>query len=280
MQQTTHQKTGLQKKSDAIHDAIHKAVGKIIVSRIRKKLYEQNKNHLHINTGGTGSGKSYTGLTLAYAINPERFSADFIAFDLDDFIEIIESAERGDVILFDEIGVAGDSRSWQNRRNKYLVYINETFRFRNLAVIYTTPSFGNVDKRIRQLFHTFSKSIGIDYDRKIAYMTFEKIVVDEWSGDIYKRPVRVFLHGFRTVTHLGFSLPPEKIVRAYEKKKERFFKDLLGKIKEGDHKNNISDFRKRVALQLRKEGFSQSKIARILGVSQQRVSQILQQAEA
>jgi len=216
-----------------------------------------------------------TGLTLAYAINPERFGADFIAFDLDDFIEIIESAEKGDVILFDEIGVAGDSRSWQNKRNKYLVYINETFRFRNLAVIYTTPSFGNVDKRIRQLFHTYSKSLMIDYFDNVAYMTFEKVVVDEWTGDIFKRPVKVFLNGeLRTVTYLGFSLPPEKIMRAYERKKERFFKELMEKIK-GENDEDLPIPRiHRAILRLRQKGFTQQQVAEIFGMTRQNVSYI------
>ena len=247
----------------------------MIVSRIRKKLLEQNKNHLHINTGGTGSGKSYAGLTLAYAINPERFDADFVAFDLDNFIEIIEGAEKGDVILFDEVGIAGDSRSWQSKRNKYLVYINETFRFRNLAVIYTTPSFGNVDKRIRQLFHTYSKSLGVDYDSKIAYMTFERVVVDEWTGDIYKKPIKVFLNGEeRYISYVGFSLPPEKIVKAYEKKKERFFKELLEKVKGVNDEDLPIPRIHRAILRLRKRGFTQQEVAEIFGMTRQNVSYI------
>jgi hypothetical protein len=211
-------------------ETLGKNIGKIIVSRVQDQLHKFNKNYMHVFCGDPGSGKSYCSLAFACAVDPE-FDPENIVFDVRSFIKLIRMAKKGTSIVFDEAEVEGSSRDWQSARNKALKAISETFRFRNLAVYWTAPTFGDIDRGVRLVLHAFSESIGIDYDNKIALMTYEQILKNRKTGDIYFKPVKIHLkNGAREIRWLGFTLPPKKILNEYEKMKQEFFEDLLDKL--------------------------------------------------
>jgi len=221
----------LKLKLNTKAETLGKNIGKIIISRIREDLLHYNQNYMHVFCGPTGSGKSYCALSFACALDPD-FDTDNIVFDAKSFIKLVRTAKRATAIVFDEAGVEASSRDWYSERNKALMAVSETFRFRNLAVFWTTPNFGNVDKRIRELFHFYSKSIGIDFDNKIALMTYEQIDVERKNtGKIFFRPVRIYLkNGTREIKWLGFRLPPKRILEEYEKMKNEYFENLLNNL--------------------------------------------------
>ena len=128
----------------------------IFVDLFRRRI-RNNKNCLVIFTGDTGSGKSYGALRFAEKLDPE-FNEKRIVFTPDKFLEIIrhdKELHSGNVIIFDEAGVGMASREWYSIQNKILSYVLQTFRFKNLIVIFTVPDFTYIDSQARKLFHFY-----------------------------------------------------------------------------------------------------------------------------
>src|SRR3990167_10403204 len=92
-----------------------------------KKRIAQNKNVIIVIVGKTGSGKSYSGLTLAKAFDA-KFDKKQIAFKPKNFMEVINSTlPPGSVIMWEEAGVGYASRKWQSETNLVLGYLFQTF---------------------------------------------------------------------------------------------------------------------------------------------------------
>ena len=86
------------------------------IKSIQNRLLRKNKNWLSIVCGDTGSGKSYSALTLANAISPRGITIKRnMVFNPIQFLEKINDKsklQKGDVIIFDEAGVGMSAREW------------------------------------------------------------------------------------------------------------------------------------------------------------------------
>lgn len=136
---------------------------------IRERLWLQRKNALVSIYGEPGSGKSLSAVTLAKLID-DRFSLDFLVFTPDEFLSVLDEAERGNVVIFDEAGVGLPAREWQSLQNKLLGYVLQTFRYQNICVIFTTPHVSYIDKQVRHLINYSAVALGYDAKRD-AFLT-------------------------------------------------------------------------------------------------------------
>ena len=128
-----------------------------LIKDIRDRLLKYDQNWLAVIVGRTGSGKSWSALSLAHLIDP-TFTAKRVAYSFDDFMRLITSDEivessKGKAVVWDEAGVGIDNRKWASKVNILTNTILQTFRHENLAVIFTVPDPSFVDSKTRMLFH-------------------------------------------------------------------------------------------------------------------------------
>ena len=143
------------------------------------RLHKRNKNALILVHGETGSGKSYLGLKICYDIDPE-FNITRVIHDPEEFFELLRGGtlKKGSAILFDEIGTTLTARRWYSFNNFIINNVLQTFRYRNLLVVFTVPSITFVDKNARKLIHYDIETLSIDeHDR----MNIVKIARLKWS---------------------------------------------------------------------------------------------------
>lgn len=190
-----------------------------------------NKNFLAAITGPTGSGKTYSALKLAELTDP-NFSADQIVFTPKEFMNLLNSGnlKRGSVIVFEEAGVSMNNKNWQSIVNKMLQFVFQTFRHENYIVYFTAPHFNFIDKSTRELFHCFLQTQSIDRRRKLCKIKPLFIQLDQRSGNIYYKYLRVITpQGNAKMTKVLTGLASKDLIKEYETKKKKFT-DALNKV--------------------------------------------------
>jgi len=203
---------------------------------VRQRI-NANKNLIMVLTGPTGSGKSWSALRLGYDLSQifgRPFSADNVAFQFREFIHKINSdlmKGRGNCLLFDEVGATGgggSSREWQSRANKMFFGFLQTARARNDILILTVPDFSFLDLGARKLCHIHMLTAGIDRDLGVCKLKPFQIQVNQRSGKIYEKYIRVLHPEYGRVpfVQLLVKKPPKEIKNAYEYRKEGFMQEL------------------------------------------------------
>lgn len=195
-------------------------IDKIVKGRLRR-----NKNYLLAITGETGSGKSYGALTIAQMVDP-TFNIKNVVFDSLSLMQQLQRKDikKGSVLVFDEAGVGMSSREWQSQANKLLGFILETFRFKNVIVIFTMPNLDFLDKKGRQLIHAHAITKGIDHNKKVLRLRLMQLSTEQSTGKIYRKFYR--LNG-TPIRIMGLPKPSKKLCKDYEDKKQEYFSALL-----------------------------------------------------
>lgn len=194
------------------------------VNRVKYRLHHFNKNWLAIICGETGSGKSYSALSLA-----EDIGRVFIVFNALEFMKLLNSGsvKKGDVIIFDEAGVGLSARDWYTIQNKILGSVLQTFRNMNIAVIFTTPNLSFIDVQARKLFHSYLETKFIDRDKKVSWLKPYDIQVNSRLDKVYYKSPRFEVEGKEvSLNHIGVSLPSPELVKRYEEMKTEYTKKL------------------------------------------------------
>ena len=191
-----------------------------IIAEIRNRLILKNENYLLIITGRTGIGKSYAGMRLAELIQPS-FAIEQVVFTHQQFLELINSGQlrRGDVILWDEVGVGHSSRSWYTAESRAVNDVVETFRHKNFALIMTCPDLMFIDKRLRLLAHAVLDLKSKDKNNGICWGKYFNLEPNSLLGKLYIKYPNLEGNQLRK---FGITYPSNHIVREYENKKTIF----------------------------------------------------------
>lgn len=205
------------------------------LKRVRGRLIHRNKNWLAIVCGETGSGKSYSALSLADTICPRGITVKRnVVLDPIGFMNKIankKDLKKGDILIFDEAGVGISSRDWYSIQNKLLGSVLQTFRNLNVGVIFTTPNLSFIDVQARKLFHNYFETVNIDYETETAYLKCYDIQHNSrYDKTYYKHPK--FVRQGKTVTmgFIGIPKPRASLIREYEKVKTEFTEKLNQKV--------------------------------------------------
>lgn len=197
----------------------------------------QNKNFLGLVLGATGSGKSYAALSMA-----ERGDSSFsvekrVAFTSKQFMDILNSDEvkhgrKGLRIVYDEIGIGQSSRTWQSVSNLMINFLMQSFRNMNLVVYMTCPDLSFLDSQTRKLVHCVFITQGIDYKQKICRLKPLLTQINQRSGKVYMKYLRVHdvKDGMMPFTQINCPIPSQKAIDAYESKKKEFTNELNKRI--------------------------------------------------
>ena len=197
------------------------------IIRKRNRIVRRNKNWLCIIVGETGSGKSYLGGRICELIDPtflptiiEKGIKSRVAIgDAAELNEILRSGnlKRGDMVLFDEAGVAIGSRDWYTEMNKVTMYILQTFRHMNIGVIFTVPDMTFVDVQARKLFHSYLECLSIDFlTNKVTVKPFE-LQSNPYEGKVYRKYPRF---DSKRINRFHVLKPPKEFIDLYEPIKE------------------------------------------------------------
>lgn len=255
---------------------------------------QSNKNFLCAITGSTGSGKSYSALSLMEQINPDKTAEQLIknvAFNAQEFMERINrgNLQSGDVLIWDEAGVGLSSKSWQSLANKVINFLLQTFRNMNLIVIFTLPHFSFLDAGSRKLMHGLLQTQKVNRNEKYSILKPFILQVNQETGQIYRKYLRIkSLSGANTkVTRIKCSLASKDLVKLYEEKKIAFTRKLNDEIekklnvahkKETKEIDNLTQ-KQREVVELYDQGLTQEEIGEMIGLSEKSVRMHIQSAK-
>ena len=199
-----------------------------VISLIIRRLRHKNQNWLAVITGQTGTGKSYSAISIAKIID-EKFTNDQIVYTPEQFMSLLNSGvlKKGSAIVFDEAGVGIPNRDWYTIQNKLVSYVLQTFRHKNLAVIFTTPSLDFIDIHTRKLFHAYieTKSINREIETVICKW-FEIEHISRFGKTYFRYPILKNGNKILKIKMISIPKPPEDLVELYEKSKIEYTKVL------------------------------------------------------
>jgi|AntAceMinimDraft_10_1070366.scaffolds.fasta_scaffold06669_9 ribosomal protein L37AE/L43A len=202
-------------------------VGKEFLKKIQNRMLRENKNWLCAICGGTGSGKTYSAITLADKIckggwNPEKH----LAFTPREFMEKVTNpkTKRGDIIIFDEAGVGMSSKEWFSIQNRLLSYVLQTFRHKNLGIIFTMPGLNLIDKSARMLFHSYFETKKILKKPKLCVLKPYDFQYNSIQDKLYKKIPKFVDESGQLIYMPEFlvDLPKPRLIKLYEQKKTEY----------------------------------------------------------
>ncbi len=200
-------------------------IPKGLINDVHKRILKNNGNWMCVVTGDTGSGKSYSAMSIAEKIDP-NFDSSNVVFNAVDCLKKINDCKdkKGSVILFDEAGVGVGSREWFSTLNKQFAYVMETFRLYNLALIFTLPSFFDLDKKLRGFVHSRIETIGIYNKQSHVKWKNIKRTKDELR---FLYPITSVGGIMYKVKDIAINKPSQELLKDYEAKKKRYADSVL-----------------------------------------------------
>jgi hypothetical protein len=199
--------------------------------RYIKNRIKRNKNFLCIISGATGSGKSWTAMSIAEMLNDD-FNADRVIFKGKDLMKQINSGDyddrKGVVFIWDEAGVDLSSRNWQSITNKMLNYLIQTFRHQNFILIFTSPYADFLDSSTRKLFHAEFETVSIDRKRKTVKVKPKQLQYNAHFKKWYRKYLIRIRRGMGSIQIKRWNVPrpSEELIKEYENRKKKFTAEL------------------------------------------------------
>lgn len=189
---------------------------------------QNNKNFLVTITGPTGSGKSWTGLSIAELLD-STFSAERVIFKGRELMKLINHGDLkpGSVILWDEAGIDLSNRNWQSVTNKMLNALLQTFRHRNIILIFTVPFHDFIDSASRKLFHADFETQRINKRQQVVMIKPKLLQYNSNLGKWYKKYLKVQINNkLVKIKKWAVPKPSDKLIQDYEVRKNLYTKDL------------------------------------------------------
>lgn len=218
----------------------------VFVEFIQRRLHQTNNSFNCAIVGTTGSGKSYSSLSLAEQIDPNFDVNKNVLFKVEEFLRMInrKKLKRGSAIIFDEAGVALGSRNWQSIYNKAIGLVLQTCRSRGYFICLNVPSYKFLDVQARDLVHGIFNIMKINYAQEVAIMKPLMTQFNPQSGKVYTKYLRTRMKGGKItpVKRILVKKPSEEVIKVYEELKYNFqtelYKDLEQQI-ERDRKKRL-----------------------------------------
>ena len=205
---------------------------------------KQNKNNLVAIVGSTGSGKTWSAISICDMMSKESgvyFGIENIVFTLRDLMALINSDKlvKGSCIIFDEPQVSISSREFQSEANKVFNYLLTTFRLKNLSLFFCTPYEDLLDLSTRKLFHAKFLTLSIDRNAKKVILKPMTTEYNSHQRKFYEKFLRVAYkededdeYTKRVLKSWGVSKPSEDLIKLYEEKKLNFTTELNKQIEQ------------------------------------------------
>ena len=199
---------------------------------------KQNKNNLIVITGKTGSGKTWSAISVCEMLSKENgvpFGIDNIVFTLRDLMALINSDKlvKGSSMIFDEPQISISSKEFQSEANKVFSYLMSTFRHRNLSLFFCTPYEDLLDLSTRKLFHTKFTTLSINKNESKVILRPVTLDYNSQQKKFYEKFLRVAYkeeeedeYTTHKLTSWGVPKPSPEMIKLYERKKVDFTSEL------------------------------------------------------
>ena len=197
-----------------------------------KQRVRKNKNFIGLVMGPTGSGKTYSALSIAEQSDP-NFNIKQVVFTGKELMALMnsEKLKKGSVIVFEEVGIELDASKWQSTANQMIKYLLETFRHRNFILLMTTPYMGYLAKGGRMLLHGVFETQSIDVNKKTCKLKPMLLQYNSRRDKTYWKYLRVKTEdGIKPLTRWNVPLPSPELIKKYEERKSEFTKQLYLRI--------------------------------------------------
>jgi hypothetical protein len=179
--------------------------------------------------GREGTGKSYSALTIASAVDPE-FTADDVFFKPEKLLEALRSDEygAGNAVVVDEAGVGLGNRSWYEKEQILLNQALQTARDDNAVVLFTLPRLEELDSQTIGRLHAFVEMLETHPEEGYAVAKWKNIsMTRDGAGKTYKKYPRLGVNGVdKRISRFGITAPDDDLAAAYEERKEAFKDEL------------------------------------------------------
>ena len=219
-----------EKMKEKVEEKKEYSIVKYIHYRIKS-----NKNFITSITGPTGSGKSWTALSIAELLD-EDFNIDRVIFRAGDLMRLINSGtlEKGSVIIWDEAGIDLSNRNWQSAMNKVINFLLQTFRHRNFILIFTVPYSDFIDSASRKLFHGEFITCGVNKKKKTCTIKPKMLQYNSSMKKWYAKYIKMRKDGGKIIKIKRWKVPKpsEQLIKDYEEKKNEFTKILNNEIED------------------------------------------------
>lgn len=218
-----------------------------LLRRVWDRLHERNQHFMLAIVGEEGSGKSYTAMRIAEAVDP-TFTHDRVIFEVSDLLRTLKDGEHepGNFYVLDEAGVQLGRRTWQQRGQVLTNQALQLIRNHNLGLIFTLPRLGELDSQAQgrlQAFIELTQKVDGQYvGGKWKFLDPDRT---DQTGEIYKKFPRRRKNGKRIVVEdVKFSPPADDLTEPYEQRKrefqEQFYEKTLQEL-EGDSESGGED---------------------------------------
>ncbi len=247
------------------------------------RVMRQNKNNLIGLVGPTGSGKTYTGISIAEimsGMSGVHFGIEHIVFSLRELMDLINGGtlRKGSTIIFDEPQASISSRDFQADANKVFNLLLSTFRHRNLTLIFCTPFEKLLDKNTRKLFHARFDTMSINRNDNTCRIKPRFVEYSDFKEDPYRKQLIVQYRNkegkmkSEKVFYWDVPKPDAEIIKLYEAKKlaftDRINKNISTRLKKYDEsgksitaeeqkidtRKELTDNQKNILMSLAKHG--------------------------
>lgn len=211
---------------------------------VLNRIHVRNTNYNMVFLGEPGSGKSWAGLRMASKLNPKFVKNPIVVFSVQDYLMMIKNnlVKKGDVIIFDEVGVAVNKKLWWSVINRAANLTFQTVRNRNFVTIFTTPFPDYVDSDTRKLFQVFFKyKKSMDKSQMRVFSAYKIKFNDFYHKYMYSR-YKFSVNGeLLELNEVLFKKPKPDLIRKYEALKKEFQTNLYKSVFEEVIKATSSD---------------------------------------
>jgi len=212
------------------------------------RVMRQNKNNLIAVVGKTGSGKTWSAMSIGEMMSKMTgvpFNVDHIVFSPTELMTLINSGKlkRGSVIVCDEFQCSIGARDFQNEMNKVFNFLLSTFRHRNLTLFFCTPFESLLDKTTRKLFHARFEMLSINRNNNTGRLKPRFVEYSDFKAEPYRKQL-IVVHKVKGKTtsdkvfYWDVPKPSKDLIEVYEQKKLDFTNRLNKNILTRLHKYN------------------------------------------
>jgi hypothetical protein len=206
-----------------------------------KKRISENKNFLGIFSGSTGSGKTWAAMRFAEMLDKSFLDPGIginrIIFKSQDFLKLINTElPNGSVIIWDECGIDQGNRTWQSFMNKTINWVLQSFRYKNIIVLFTTPYSDFLDAGTRKLIHAEFRMLTIDRNDNTSLVRARGWQYNSYKQQIY--PHMLIVRSYdkdagrvvkEVIDTFWLRKPSPELVRLYELKRASYMSELYKK---------------------------------------------------
>jgi len=217
------------------------------VRKIRERVYKKDMDAIIVMAGERGACKSGTSISFGWSIEGDTFRLPDsllpkgfklregevmprVVFKPEDFLNLVRdpNLKPGSVIVFDEVGVAGDSREFMSKKNKMLKQVMETIRSKNLIIFLTAPTLKSFDVSLVRSSTFYVRCKGQATKHKgypCAVIKPYYVETDPKTGQAYFKYLvrRNRVSGvFHQIKKLYVHAPPKHLETPYKRLKEFF----------------------------------------------------------